>query len=335
MKEQIVLDNVKKEYKTPVRKHGLLPAMKQLFKPRYEYVEAVNGISFSVKEGEMVGFIGPNGAGKTTTLKMLCGLLYPTSGEIMADGFVPYKRNRDYLREIALVIGNKTQLSWEITVMDSFHIMKEIYQISKNDFKSRLDELTALLDIEGVLDKLARNLSLGERAKCELAASLLHQPKIMFLDEPTLGMDVSIQLKIRDFIKNYCRKNGTTVMLTSHYMADITSLCPRVILINKGKLIYDDEINKLSKKLAPFKIIKINFSGQGKVVSEKDITDIAGDGASVIDHQALEYTIRVSNNEVASAASFLLNKLSIADLTIENPPIEAVIDQIYKDGAVL
>lgn len=247
MKPGINVDSLEKIYRVPVRRPGLLNAVKSLYRPVYNNVPAVNGISFTIAPGEIVGVLGPNGAGKTTTLKMLAGLLHPTNGNIMVEGYTPWDRKPEFLRKISMVMGNKAQLTWENTVLDSFHILKAIYRVADRHFSRRLDELVNLLDISALLPKLPRNLSLGERAKCEFTAALLHRPDILFLDEPTLGLDVSTQLKLRRFIREYNQTHGTTVILTSHYMADITSLCPRVILIHTGKILFDGELEKLTE----------------------------------------------------------------------------------------
>ncbi|MEM1486164.1 ATP-binding cassette domain-containing protein [Oscillospiraceae bacterium PP1C4] len=304
-----------------------MSTFKALVHPVYNDIVAVDKISFNIDQGEIVGFIGPNGAGKTTTLKMLTGLLYPTAGNICVSGFVPYERTSSYLKSISLVMGNKSQLNPSITVMDSFYITKEIYQISDRDYRTRLDNLVSLLEINELLPKLSRNLSLGERAKCEFAAALLYQPKILFLDEPTLGMDVSVQIRLRNFIKEYNQKYGTTILLTSHYMADITSLCSRTMLINKGKLIYDGSLEQLSVKLSPFKLIKATFQQE-----VPDILEQINCEASNIGQTGLTYTIRVKKEDVSKATVTLLNTFSVNDLSIENPSIEAVIDQAYQGG---
>lgn len=328
MAETIIeITDLQKTYHIPVRGHGLLSSLKSLIKPIYNDIKAVERISFQIKQGEIVGFIGPNGAGKTTTLKMLAGLLYPTSGNVKVSGFIPHYRDAEYLRTISMVMGNKSQLNPSITVADSFYITKEIYHIRDVDYKNRLDELVQLLEIEELLPKLARNLSLGERAKCEFACALLYQPKVLFLDEPTLGMDVSVQIRLRNFIKEYNKKYGTTILITSHYMADISSLCSRVILINKGQLMYDGALDTLSSKLSPFKLIKVT-SGHYSI----NIDNTMKPYASIIEQSGLTYTIRVNKEKVLELTDHLLSSYNINDLSIENPSIEAVIDQVYQGG---
>ncbi len=328
MQEPIIaVERLRKVYRVPVREKGLLPSMKALIQPVYNNVTAVDNINFQIDRGEIVGFIGPNGAGKTTTLKMLSGLLYPTEGNTRVAGYIPYERQRDYLKTISMVMGNKSQLIPSITVMDSFYITKEIYQISSEDFKARLEELSDLLEIEDLLNKLPRNLSLGERAKCEFAAALLYRPDILFLDEPTLGMDVSIQIRLRKFIKDYNKKYGTTIILTSHYMEDITSLCSRTIFINKGKLMYDGSLEELSRKLSPYKLIKATFKEELQEVSALLPKD-----STITERNGLTYIFRVNKEEISETAGVLLRSNLIIDLTIENPSIEAVIDKAYQEG---
>jgi ABC-2 type transport system ATP-binding protein len=328
MQEPIIaVERLRKVYRVPVREKGLLPSVKALIHPVYNNVTAVDNINFQINRGEIVGFIGPNGAGKTTTLKMLSGLLYPTEGNTRVAGYIPYERQRDYLKTISMVMGNKSQLIPSITVMDSFYITKEIYQISSEDFKARLEELSDLLEIEDLLNKLPRNLSLGERAKCEFAAALLYRPDILFLDEPTLGMDVSIQIRLRKFIKDYNKKYGTTIILTSHYMEDITSLCNRTIFINKGKLMYDGSLEELSRKLSPYKLIKATFKEELQEVSALLPKD-----STLTEKNGLTYIFRVNKEEISETAGVLLRSNLIIDLTIENPSIEAVIDKAYQEG---
>lgn len=317
-----------KTYRVPERSPGLGAALKSLVHKQYRDVEAVRGIEFSIEAGEMVGFIGPNGAGKTTTLKMLAGLLHPTSGSVDVLGYNPWQRKAGYLRQISMVLGNKSQMLWDIPPMDSFLVLGEIYGVSSTDLKRWLDELIALLDMEELLTKPVRNFSLGERMKCELVAGLLHQPKVLFLDEPTLGLDVSMQGRLRRFFKEYNERTGVTVMLTSHYMADVLALCPRVILIHHGRLLFDGDLDNLAAKLAPFKLIQLSLRNSNGAVPEfPDITEL-------VEQDGVHYTLRVAREKAPEATARLLNSLHINDLSVVNPPIEAVIDQIYQEGAV-
>ena len=254
----IAVDGLTKTYRVPIRSAGLVAALRSVCRPRFHNVEAVRGIGFEIEPGEIVGMLGPNGSGKTTTLKMLTGLLHPSAGQVMVEGYVPYHRQPEFLRRISLVMGNKSQLTWDNTVQDSFLIHRAIYGVSIEEYRQRSKELIDLLELDSVLRKHARNLSLGERAKCQLAMALLHQPDVLFLDEPTLGLDVSMQIRFRTFIKEYNRRHGTTILLTSHYMSDIVSLCPRVIMIQKGDLFYDGRLSEIASRTAPFKLIDVS-----------------------------------------------------------------------------
>jgi ABC-2 type transport system ATP-binding protein len=291
-------------------------------------VEAVKDISFSVDAGEMIGFIGPNGAGKTTTLKMLSGLLHPTSGEVSVAGFTPSQRLTGYLRTISMVMGNKSQMIWDIPPLDSFRVLREIYRVPLDQYTRTLDELIDLLDMSEILAKPVRNLSLGERMKCEMVAALLHSPSVLFLDEPTLGLDVSIQRRLRRFVGDYNKRSGATIILTSHYMADVVELCPRVILIHHGGLLYDGPLSGLVERLAPFKLIRLTLS------QEYATNGGWPDGVNLIAHDNGNLTFRSARAKTSEVTSWLLNTLPVADLTVEDPPIEAVIDQIYQEGSV-
>ncbi|HZU86413.1 MAG TPA: ATP-binding cassette domain-containing protein [Anaerolineaceae bacterium] len=324
----ILIDNLSKTYRVPVRGEGLRAALKSLARPTYDEVQAVRGVTFSVQSGEMLGLIGPNGAGKTTTLKMLAGLLHPTSGEARVAGFRPWERHPDYLRRISLVMGNKSQMLWDIPPLDSFRVLAEIYSVPAAQLKVTLDELVALLEMEEVLKKPVRNLSLGERMKCELVASLLYHPAVLFLDEPTLGLDVSMQLRLRKFLAEYNRQAGVTVILTSHYMQDVMALCPRVVLIHHGRLVYDGELNALAAQLAPFKLLRVTLRREGNGNGEVELPP----GVEVISREADSLTLRAPRADAPALTARLLQSLPVADLTVEDPPIEAVIDQIYREG---
>ena len=332
MAETIIsVQKLSKNYRVPVRPEGLMSSLKSLFHPSYSRVKAVEDLNFEISVGEMVGLIGPNGAGKTTTLKMLSGLLYPTAGEVCVAGYVPWERRPEYLRKISIVLGNKSQMLWDIPAMDSFRVLSEIYLVPEKEFRRTLDDLIDLLEMKDLLTKPVRNLSLGERMKCELTASLLYRPALLFLDEPTLGLDVSMQLRLRQFLKEYNRRNEVTVILTSHYMADVQALCPRVILIHHGKLLYDGALDGLARHLAPFKLIKITLDQKnGKTFLNFNQPD---DKVEILEHEENKYVMRVEREQVPSLTSRLLQSNSVTDLSIEDPPIEAVMDQIYTGGA--
>ncbi len=319
---QIEVDTLSKTFKVPEREGGLIAAMRSLVRRKFREVKAVDGVSFSVEQGEIVGFLGPNGAGKTTTLKMLSGLLHPTSGEARVMGHVPWRRESDYLRRISMLMGQRSQMQWDLPAMDSFYVHSAIYDIPKDQYQSTLDELIDLLDIRGILKKQVRTLSLGERMKCEICVSLLHRPAVLFLDEPTIGVDITMQARIRQFIAEYNKKHGATIILTSHYMADVLALCRRIIVIDHGHILFDGQLDALSKKLAPFKVIKIDLD------RELDGYDFAAMG-EVLNREARKIEVRVPKDRAPAVAEKLLSDLPVQDLTIEDPPIEHVIAKAF------
>lgn len=331
MTAHIQVNQLSKTFRIPERDPGLKAALGSLFRRRYSEIQAVKEVSFSVEPGEMVGFIGPNGAGKTTTLKMLSGLLYPTQGEAVVAGFVPWERKIPFLRSISMVMGNRNQLTWENTIADSFYVLGEIYNLPLAQYRQTLEELVELLEIREHLPKMARNLSLGERMKCEILAGLLHRPQVVFLDEPTLGLDVSMQIRLRSFIAEYNRSSGATIILTSHYMADVVSLCQRVILIQDGSLIFDGGLKRLAERMAPFKQVRLEH-GEAAALAMNDLLAQFGAGVAVLEQSVSRTILRVRRSEVSAVVARLARELPIADLSVEDPPIEAVIDQVYRQG---
>jgi ABC-2 type transport system ATP-binding protein len=280
----------------------------------------------AVAPGEIVGFLGPNGAGKTTTLKMLSGLLFPTSGEARVLGHVPWRREKAFLQRISMVMGNRSQLLWDIPAIDSLRMNQAIYRVPEAQYRQTLEELTTLLDLAPLLNKPVRSLSLGERMKCELAASLLHRPEILFLDEPTIGVDVTMQSRIRRFIADYNRRHGATILLTSHYMADVTALCRRVVVIHHGRIMYDGDLADLAERMAPFKLIEIDLE------REPDGLDLARYGETVR-REGQKLALRVPKAETPSVTARLLAELPVLDLSVEDPPIEEVIDRVFQEQA--
>ena len=328
---QIIVHHLTKTYRVPEREPGLAASVKSLVRRIYRNVEAVREISFSVQPGEMVGFIGPNGAGKTTTLKVLSGLLHPTSGEARVAGCVPWERRPAFLRRISMVLGNKSQMLWDIPPTETFRVLAEIYSIPPDEYRATLDELVELLEMQELLGKPVRNFSLGERMKCELVAGLLHRPAVLFLDEPTLGLDVSMQNRLRHFLAEYNRRSGATVILTSHYMADVTALCPRVILIHQGRLLYDGALYGLAERLAPFKLIRVTLGeAEGAEAGRLALPE----GVDVLESENGHLTLRAARLATPALTAHLLKLLPVTDLTVEDPPIEAVIDQIYREGDI-
>jgi ABC-2 type transport system ATP-binding protein len=332
MAAQILVKDLQKNYRVPEREEGLRATIRTLFRRRYREVTAVNDINFTIQPGEVVGFIGPNGAGKTTTLKILSGLLYPTAGEVCVAGFIPWQREIEFLRCISMVMTNKNQLNWENTAMDSFRVLAEIYRVPPRQFQETLADLTALLDMTELLPQMVRNLSLGQRMKCELVAALLHCPQILFLDEPTLGLDISMQLNLRHFLAEYNQRHGATVIITSHYMADVTALCSRVILIDKGQLLYDGDLNQLATRIAPFKLVKVTTGLEDDMTQRSTLLASLAPIATVLGENGRQLTLRVPKEKAAQAITCLLTQLPVIDISVEDPPIEAVIDQVYRQG---
>ncbi|MBO0789435.1 MAG: ATP-binding cassette domain-containing protein [Ktedonobacteraceae bacterium] len=327
---QILVHNLVKTYRVPVHRAGLAASIKSLWSRIYRDVEAVKGISFSIDAGEIVGFLGSNGAGKTTTLKMLTGLLHPTSGDAYVAGYVPWRRERAYLSSISMVMGNKSQVSWDIPPLESLRVTREIYQVSRSDFERTLEELVFLLDMRDLLHKPVRTLSLGERMKCELVAALLHRPEVLFLDEPSLGLDISTQHRLRNFIREYNQRNGATVLLTSHYMADVEALCSRIIMISEGQLTYDGSLQELASRFAPHKLLRCSVEDELLCGS---LEPLLPDGIEVVERGHGSWTLRVPQSKVPAITSHLLRNLPIIDLSIEEPPIETVVDLVYQKGA--
>jgi ABC-2 type transport system ATP-binding protein len=309
-----------KIFEVPEREAGLRAAAKSLFRRQTRDVRAVDAISFEIAPAEVVGFLGPNGAGKTTTLKMLSGLLYPTGGEARVLGHVPSRREKDYLRQITLVMGNRNQLQWDLPALDSFELNRAVYRLRRDDFVSTRDELIELLDIGDLVRKPVRNLSLGERMKVEVVGSLLHRPQVLFLDEPTIGLDVTMQKRIRSFIAEYNRREGAAVLLTSHYMADVVALCRRVIVIHHGRILFDGNLSALSDRFAAYKTIEIALAdGTASLDGYGDVLERDGDRVK----------LRVPKAETPRVAARLLSEQQVADLTIEDPPIEDVIELVF------
>ena len=311
---------LRKVYVVSQQEASAKAALRGLVRRQKIEVPAVDGISFDVAAGEIVGFLGPNGAGKTTTLKMLSGLLYPTAGEVTVLGYVPCKREQSFLRQITFMMGQCNQLIWDISALHSFELNRAIYRIPAGDYRRMLGELTELLELEPLLKKPVRNLSLGERMKCEIAAALLHRPSVVFLDEPTIGLDVTMQRRIRAFIAEYNRRFGATVLLTSHYMADVESLCRRVVVIHQGKLLFDGELSTLLQKFTSHKTIVVQLGD-----CQADLSSY-GEIASCEDGR---YTLRVPKAETARVTERLLVDLPVVDLLVEDPPIEEVIERVF------
>lgn len=319
--------NLKKYYQVHQKEPGLIGSLKSLFHRKYYDVKAVDGVSFEIGAGELIGFIGPNGAGKTTTLKVLSGLLYPTSGEVRVLGYEPFKRQKEFQKQFSLVMGQKNQLWWDLPAWESFILNKEIYEVPEPQFKSVVTELAQMLEVEEILKIQVRKLSLGQRMKMELIAALLHSPKVLFLDEPTIGLDVVAQKKMRDFIKEYNQKYNATIILTSHYMEDVQQLAKRVIIIDKGVILYDGLLQKIVQKFAPHKVIEVDFNKEVERSELKKVGEVKG-------FEELHALIHVPREEASKRAGKLLANFPVKDLNIQEPPIEDIIREVFGQGRV-
>jgi ABC-2 type transport system ATP-binding protein len=321
----IEVEHLRKWYRVHRRDPGLKAALRSLFRRRYEQVKAVDDISFSIASGERVGFLGPNGAGKTTTLKVLSGLLHPTEGRVSVAGYTPQKRERGFLEQITLVMGQKQQLLWDLPPSETFLLNRAIYDIPRKQYEATVAELTELLDLAPLLGKPTRQLSLGERMKCELAVALLHRPRVLFLDEPTIGLDVSMQATVRGFVRAYNERFGATVLLTSHYMEDVAALCPRVMVIDKGRLIYDGKLPELVRRVRPDKRVILRLS---RPVDRRELEPLG----AVIEHGDAEAIVQVSQDSLQAAVARALASLPLTDLTVEDPPLEEVMRDLFAQG---
>ncbi|MEM9089421.1 MAG: ATP-binding cassette domain-containing protein [Cyanobacteria bacterium P01_F01_bin.53] len=323
----IDVHNLGKVYPVAVKEPGMKGTLQHFFRRTYRNVEAVKDVSFSIESGEVVGFLGPNGAGKTTTLKMLTGLIHPSTGNVSVSGHRPFQRKSPFLKQITLVMGQKQQLLWDLPALDSLRINAAIYDLTQAEFRQRVGELADMLDIQAQLKQPVRKLSLGERMKAEMLAALLHRPKVLFLDEPTLGLDVNAQVAVRNFLQDYNERYGSTILLTSHYMADITALCDRVLVIHQGNLIYDGLLDGLLEQFAPYREVAVEFDRRQTVSHEAlapygNLQDLTGCKA----------TFLIEAGELTHTVSRLLSDLKVQDLTVTEPPIEDVIGKVFQSG---
>lgn len=323
----VVAERLSKFYPVAVKEPGLKGTLLHFFRRKHRLVKAVQEVSFQINAGEIVGFLGPNGAGKTTTLKMLTGLIHPSSGKVKVAGYVPFRREESFLQKITLVMGQKQQLIWDLPALDSLRINAAVYGISDKEFRYRVGELTELLALEGKLNQPVRKLSLGERMKAELLAALLHQPQVLFLDEPTLGLDVNAQVGVRDFLREYNRRYQATILLTSHYMADITALCERVIVIHQGQLVYDGSLEGLLERFAPYREVKVELS---ECLSEAQLQDYGE--LEAVEGRSVRFLVQ--RDALTRSVARILAELEVLDLTVTEPPIEEVIGRIFRAGVV-
>ncbi|AGK95703.1 ABC transporter ATP-binding protein [Clostridium pasteurianum] len=320
----IELKDISKSFRVSKRNAGLGKAVRALFKRDYEFVRALDNVSFTIKEGEMVGYIGPNGAGKSTTIKIMSGILNPDRGECYINGKIPWKDRINHVKEIGVVFGQRSQLWWDVPVDDSFAIIKDIYNISDSKFKSNMKMLTDLLDIEDIIKIPTRQLSLGQRMRCEIAASLLHSPKILFLDEPTIGLDAVSKIAVRNFIKNINIQNKTTVILTTHDTQDIEALTKRIILIGKGKVLLDGNLNDLKQKFNQSRTITLDYEG--------DINELCN-GLSFVEKYSERAVISIDTNviSISSAVTFLSNQVELKDFSVDSVTVDDVVVGLYKE----
>lgn len=319
----IELEHITKTYKVAQRNAGLGNAFKSYFKRDYKEVKALNDISFKINEGEMVGYIGPNGAGKSTTIKIMCGILTPDSGKCKINGLIPYKQRQDYVKDIGVVFGNRSALWWDVPVEDSFELLREIYNIPDEKYIQQRDMLTEMLNIKEIMKRPTRQLSLGQRMRCEIAAAFLHDPKIVFLDEPTIGLDSTSKIAVREFIKKINKEKNTTIILTTHDTGDIEALTKRIILIGKGQLLLDGSLNSLMKRYSK-KELNIKYKGK--------ITELPL-GMRLLEKNQNEAKIEVDEHQMklADAIVFLSNIVEVQDLDVSNTPIDDVVANLYRE----
>jgi ABC-2 type transport system ATP-binding protein len=323
----IEANGLTKTYRVFQKKEGLLGALRGLYRREYKQVRAVDGVSFTIEPGEIVGFLGPNGAGKTTTLKMLSGIIYPTSGTARVLDYVPWERADAFRRRFALVMGQKNQLWWDLPAVDSFQLHKEIYSLPPAQFQRTVDELTELFQVKDLVRQPVRELSLGERMKMELIAGLLHQPELLLLDEPTIGLDVVAQATIQRCLKEYNATRGVTMLLTSHYMKDVEALCARVLVITHGKVIYDGPLAKITAEFGQSKLVKLQFAGD---TTPPDL-DRYGE---VSRREGPAADLKVERSRVADALSAILDRYTVIDMSVQDPPLEEVIARVFEENNV-
>lgn len=325
MEKAIIVDHLVKNFEVTERKPGLISSIKSVFSPTKKTIHALKGISFTIQPGELVGFIGPNGAGKTTTLKILSGLLYPSAGFNQVLEYDPWEKKPEFLKQISLVMGQKNQLWWDLSAMETFELNREIYEIPKRNYEENLEELVTLLDVGSLLRTQVRRLSLGQRMRLEIIAALLHGPKVLFLDEPTLGLDLVAQQKMRDFIYEYNKKTGATIILTSHNMNDLVDLARRVIVIDCGRILFDGALEELVNRFAKEKIIKLSLAKEDDLKKLETIGTIK----KIAFPQVI---LSVPRSTIAVAAAEILQNFPVNDLTIEEIPIEDIIRKVFRGG---
>ena len=320
----IEVKHINKSFKVPIKSNGRFGTLKTFFNRKYNYIKAINDISFSIKKGEIVGYIGPNGAGKSTTIKILSGILVPDRGNVVIDKMIPWKDRKKYVSKIGVVFGQRSQLWWDIPAIDSFNLLKDIYKLDDTEYQKTLNELIELLNLKDIINIPVRNLSLGNRMKCEIAASLIHKPKILFLDEPTIGLDAISKKIVREFIKKINKQNKVTIILTTHDMADIEALAKRIILIGKGKLLYDGSLTKLKKKYDYLRKIKVITNDKIKIQKDYIVETKNIDGG-------IEFIIDIRKIEINEFIKLISSKISISDIDVDSGNIDELIVKLYED----
>jgi ABC-2 type transport system ATP-binding protein len=331
----IEVEKLTKTYRVHKRAPGVVAALRSVLRRRYEEVRAVEELSFRIADGERVGFLGPNGAGKTTTLKVLAGLLHPTSGQVRVGGFVPHTRDPRFLRMITLVMGQKQQLLWDLPPSETYAMNRAIYDVPRAEADATIASLVELLEIGDLVNKPTRQLSLGERMKCELVAALLHKPRVLFLDEPTIGLDVSMQAKMREFVRAYNERTGAAVLLTSHYMDDVVALCPRVVVIDRGRLIYDGDLKELARRVRPDKRVTIRLAQPAarEALERLGQPVAAGAPVTIVSAEGAQVVLSVPGARLSGVVRDALAALPVVDLTVEDPPLEEVMRELFQTQA--
>lgn len=320
----ISVNHINKTFKVAKKQEGKLASLKQFVNRKYDYIKAIDDISFSIDEGEIIGYIGPNGAGKSTTIKILSGILVPDNGEVLINGYIPWIDRKKYVKDIGVVFGQRSQLWWDIPAIDTFNLLKDIYELDEIEYQNTLDELTKLLNLENILNIPVRQLSLGNRMKLEIAASLLHKPKILFLDEPTIGLDAVSKKNVREFIKKINKTTNVTVILTTHDMSDIEALAKRIILIGKGKLLYDGSLNKLKKQYDYIRKIRVDTKDYVKLNKDYIVNEKKEDNS-------IYYEIDIRKTEISNFVNLLSKTFNIIDIDIDSSNLDELIVKLYED----
>jgi ABC-2 type transport system ATP-binding protein len=324
----IRLNNISKSFKVAKRAAGLGSAFKSLFRRSYTYVQALQDISFTIEPGEIVGYIGPNGAGKSTTIKIMSGILVPDEGSCTIMGYTPWKNRLEYVKRIGVVFGQRSQLWWDVPVIDSFELLRDIYNIPQRAYRDNVDLLTQTLDLGGILHTPVRQLSLGQRMRCEIAASLLHGPDILFLDEPTIGLDAVSKIAVRDFIRTIRREKGVTVILTTHDMHDIEALADRIIMIGRGRILLDGKLEEIRSRFGGRKTVRVDFRTAGGMPPKPDVPGVE---AGEISHEHMVLHVDTHQCNIADVISRLSSEAELLDVTVESQPIEQIIVDLYKE----